>query len=249
MCSWSVRDQSSAVANWLVGVLHYDAATGCWDSGIWETLHREGMPLCGCAACIVCHLWALRVYPEAAYPGALPDRSWHRLVTFGVVCRDCCVAPAARCAPSRREGTHYQPIGQSALSPPPAVSSWAGACFLLLGLGCYRLYGDEFLQHAVLYHASRLDHRHNFSALFYSIYLEWPAPPMAAKVPPVIFLCPPVRLTLCYTLAGGFRRHLYVLLWHLLCICGIWASKIIIFFVYLTYVSVSFSLQQLCYCY
>mmetsp|Transcript_14420 Transcript_14420/g.37380 ORF Transcript_14420/g.37380 Transcript_14420/m.37380 type:complete len:88 (+) Transcript_14420:2-265(+) len=58
----------------------------------------------------------------------------------------------------------------------------AGACFLLLGLGCYRLYGDEFLQHAVLYHASRLDHRHNFSALFYSIYLEWPAPPMAAKL-------------------------------------------------------------------
>jgi len=42
--------------------------------------------------------------------------------------------------------------------------------FLLTGL-FYRMYGMEFLHEALLYHASRTDHRHNFSIYFYGIYL------------------------------------------------------------------------------
>lgn len=46
----------------------------------------------------------------------------------------------------------------------------ASVFFLLTGL-FYRMYGMEFLHEALLYHASRTDHRHNFSIYFYGIYL------------------------------------------------------------------------------
>ena len=37
---------------------------------------------------------------------------------------------------------------------------------------CYEAYGWDYLNHAILYHFSRSDHRHNFSPMFYSIYLS-----------------------------------------------------------------------------
>lgn len=46
----------------------------------------------------------------------------------------------------------------------------------------YSIYGWEFLEHSLLYHAVRLDHRHNFSIFFMVIYTHFP------KVPSVIGL-------------------------------------------------------------
>ena len=37
---------------------------------------------------------------------------------------------------------------------------------------CYKAYGWDYLNHAILYHFTRSDHRHNFSPMFYSIYLS-----------------------------------------------------------------------------
>ena len=37
---------------------------------------------------------------------------------------------------------------------------------------CYEAYGWDYLNHAILYHFTRSDHRHNFSPMFYSIYLS-----------------------------------------------------------------------------
>ena len=59
------------------------------------------------------------------------------------------------------------------------VLSWQGAAFgavsgsAFLGLGalCYRAYGPAFLRETYLYHASRVDPRHNFSPYFYPAYL------------------------------------------------------------------------------
>lgn len=48
----------------------------------------------------------------------------------------------------------------------------AAAIFLCLGAYFYFLYGDEFLQEAYLYHATRTDPRHNFSPYFYPAYLK-----------------------------------------------------------------------------
>ncbi|KAK2466712.1 hypothetical protein APHAL10511_000970 [Amanita phalloides] len=47
--------------------------------------------------------------------------------------------------------------------------------FLLLGSGCYILWGYPFLQESYLYHLHRLDHRHNFSPYFYLTYLTYPS--------------------------------------------------------------------------
>ena len=48
----------------------------------------------------------------------------------------------------------------------------AAATFAGLGLGCYALYGQPFLQEAYLYHGSRRDPRHNFAPYFYPTYLD-----------------------------------------------------------------------------
>lgn len=48
----------------------------------------------------------------------------------------------------------------------------AAATFAGLGIGCYALYGQPFLQEAYLYHGSRRDPRHNFAPYFYPAYLE-----------------------------------------------------------------------------
>eukprot|EP00898_Chlorokybus_atmophyticus_P007282 jgi/Chlat1/7555/Chrsp63S07055 len=45
--------------------------------------------------------------------------------------------------------------------------------FLGLTASSYALYGNEFLNEALLYHAVRKDPRHNFSIYFYSIYLNY----------------------------------------------------------------------------
>ncbi|CAI5504736.1 unnamed protein product [Closterium sp. Naga37s-1] len=47
----------------------------------------------------------------------------------------------------------------------------SGGTFILVTALCWRLYGDQFLNESLLYHASRSDHRHNFSTHFYAIYL------------------------------------------------------------------------------
>ncbi|KAJ8699966.1 GPI mannosyltransferase 1 [Pleurotus ostreatus] len=47
--------------------------------------------------------------------------------------------------------------------------------FLTLGLVCYLIWGQTFLDEAYLYHLHRLDHRHNFSPYFYLTYLTYPS--------------------------------------------------------------------------
>lgn len=46
--------------------------------------------------------------------------------------------------------------------------------FFALGGLCYAIWGYPFLYEAFLYHARRLDHRHNFSPYFYLTYLRYP---------------------------------------------------------------------------
>jgi phosphatidylinositol glycan class M len=66
----------------------------------------------------------------------------------------------------------------------------SGSTFLLLGLGFYTLYGQEFLHEAYLHHTTRKDPRHNFSVYYYPTYLDfmpWPAtqhPAAAAATEP-----------------------------------------------------------------
>jgi Mannosyltransferase (PIG-M) len=38
---------------------------------------------------------------------------------------------------------------------------------------CYSVYGQQYLDNALLYHATRTDNRHNFSMYFYWIYLDY----------------------------------------------------------------------------
>ncbi|KAG6885882.1 hypothetical protein C0993_008401 [Termitomyces sp. T159_Od127] len=51
----------------------------------------------------------------------------------------------------------------------------AGTFFVLGGV-CYSIWGYPFLYESYLYHAHRLDHRHNFSPYFYLTYLTYPTP-------------------------------------------------------------------------
>ncbi|KAA1138067.1 GPI mannosyltransferase 1 [Puccinia graminis f. sp. tritici] len=47
------------------------------------------------------------------------------------------------------------------------------AAFSVLNLLMYIIWGQEFIESSYLYHLRRLDHRHNFSAYFYPIYLRF----------------------------------------------------------------------------
>lgn len=48
-----------------------------------------------------------------------------------------------------------------------ALGSFFALCYL-----CYAMYGQEYVQHALVYHLGRVDHRHNFSPAFYPLYLQ-----------------------------------------------------------------------------
>ncbi|KAL4067900.1 glycosyltransferase family 50 protein [Scleroderma yunnanense] len=60
----------------------------------------------------------------------------------------------------------------------------SASTFFALGGLCYAIWGYPFLYEAFLYHAHRLDHRHNFSPYFYLTYLSYPE--RAASEPRVI---------------------------------------------------------------
>ncbi|KAF8969654.1 PIG-M-domain-containing protein [Flammula alnicola] len=51
----------------------------------------------------------------------------------------------------------------------------SASTFLILGAGCYAIWGYPFLYESYLYHLHRLDHRHNFSPYFYLTYLTYPS--------------------------------------------------------------------------
>ena len=48
----------------------------------------------------------------------------------------------------------------------------SSATFFALTAGSYAVYGMDYIDEAILYHAQRKDHRHNFSPAFYGIYLS-----------------------------------------------------------------------------
>lgn len=76
------------------------------------------------------------------------------------------------------------------------------AVFVLLSLGCYHLYNDEFLTHAHLHHLTRQDTRHNFSVWFLSFYLSDGSSPFG-------LLCFSVQMGLCIAISFRFRDEVY----------------------------------------
>ncbi|EAU88666.1 GPI mannosyltransferase 1 [Coprinopsis cinerea okayama7 len=60
--------------------------------------------------------------------------------------------------------------------------------FVLLGAGCYAIWGYPFLYESYIYHLRRLDHRHNFSPYFYLTYLTYPSSDTSVVEEPVTLL-------------------------------------------------------------
>lgn len=82
-----------------------------------------------------------------------------------------------------RHVLHAAAVAVSSLvSPAGAVfGALSGGLFIGLAAAFYRLWGDQFLHETYLYHASRVDPRHNFSAYFYPAYLASSGGPQAAR--------------------------------------------------------------------
>lgn len=95
--------------------------------------------------------------------------------------------------------------------------------FVLLGGICYLCWGYPFLYESYLYHAHRLDHRHNFSPYFYLTYLTYPLPWTEPKVPislwsqvlrsPLASFVPQMVLALGTGLLFGRREQDLVFAW------------------------------------
>ncbi|RDB23052.1 GPI mannosyltransferase 1 [Hypsizygus marmoreus] len=96
--------------------------------------------------------------------------------------------------------------------------------FVLLGAGCYLIWGYPFLHESYLYHIHRLDHRHNFSPYFYLTYLTYPPlVPPSHPVPlsawsklvrsPLVSFGPQMVLALGTGLVFGRRRRDVVFAW------------------------------------
>lgn len=99
-------------------------------------------------------------------------------------------APAAATAaragggagPLRRVGQAVAAAAGSLLSPAGVgFGALSGGLFISLAALFYRLWGDQFLHETYLYHASRIDPRHNFSAYFYPAYLATSGSPETAR--------------------------------------------------------------------
>ncbi|KAF8809011.1 GPI mannosyltransferase 1 [Phlegmacium glaucopus] len=97
--------------------------------------------------------------------------------------------------------------------------------FLLLGAGCYAIWGYPFLYESYLYHLHRLDHRHNFSPYFYLTYLTYPPIDLATFEPisswsrilrsPLTSFVPQMVLTLGLGLLFGRRKEDLLFTWFL----------------------------------
>jgi phosphatidylinositol glycan class M len=79
-----------------------------------------------------------------------------------------------------------------------ATAASLGACTWV----CWLMYGQDFLWHANLYHLTRTDNRHNFSAWFYPMYLAYDAPATRRLLGLVAFL-PQVAVLGALSLALG----------------------------------------------
>ncbi|KAJ2708029.1 GPI mannosyltransferase 1 [Coemansia spiralis] len=81
----------------------------------------------------------------------------------------------------------------------------SGATFLGLTAAMYGMYGSEFLDETYLYHITRRDHRHNYSAWFLPMYLTF-ASPKSVAMGLLTFL--PQAVTVA-VLGLAFGRDLY----------------------------------------
>jgi len=90
-------------------------------------------------------------------------------VIYGV---SCVTAIAAQTRPTRGWGSNFAKSLVCLRTLRFAILS-AGTFFFLGAFG-YAIWGYPFLYEAYLYHADRLDHRHNFSPYFYLTYLTYP---------------------------------------------------------------------------
>ncbi|KAI1794599.1 glycosyltransferase family 50 protein [Ganoderma leucocontextum] len=99
----------------------------------------------------------------------------------------------------------------------------SGLTFVGLGAAMYAIWGQPFLEESYLYHAHRLDHRHNFSPYFYLVYLTYPStsgePPFEGSgwkrllQSPLTSFVPQMALALGTGLLFGRRREDLVFTW------------------------------------
>jgi GPI mannosyltransferase 1 subunit M len=97
-----------------------------------------------------------------------------------------------------------QQLLQEGLSPP--ALTFAAATVLVIAAAtalCYSVYGQQYLDNAVLYHATRTDNRHNFSMYFYWIYLDYEVTLTAAFS--IMVYCFRIAAAVCVTLISTMR--------------------------------------------
>jgi len=78
---------------------------------------------------------------------------------------------------------------------------------VVLILFLYNLYGDVFLEEAFLYHLKRIDHRHNFSIWFYSLYLESSCTNCDGDDGFIIYVLPQILLLFFVSFKFGFTAN------------------------------------------
>eukprot|EP00803_Ostreobium_quekettii_P004109 evm.model.scf_2711EXC.1 EVM.evm.TU.scf_2711EXC.1 scf_2711EXC:605-5584(+) len=107
-------------------------------------------------------LWGLsvhwRLFPVIYGPSIFLFISWRQAKS-----------PSCRTLQAWLQRTAYGALSQGFLSFVSSSFATVAALTCLF----YKCYGTEFLQHSLLYHATRRDPRHNFSVYFYHTYLTY----------------------------------------------------------------------------
>ncbi|KAG5178250.1 PIG-M-domain-containing protein [Tribonema minus] len=77
-------------------------------------------------------------------------------------------------SPTKARAAPLIEVLKDGLSPPALLFAAAAAATAAgAAAACVRAYGNAYVDHALRYHATRADNRHNFSMYFYWIYLDY----------------------------------------------------------------------------